>query len=149
MSASIQRVTAQGIAENVGTVAFRDSQHGLLIEPDLKGLPPGPLGIHVHQNPNCGPGADGTPGGAAGSHYDPQNTGRHEGPYGNGHLGDLPNLIVEQSGSVTIPVLAPRVKLADLKGRALMVHAGKDDYHEHAEHNHSAGGGRMYCGVIR
>ncbi len=28
--------------------------------------------------------------GAAGGHYDPQHTGKHEGPLGAGHLGDLP-----------------------------------------------------------
>jgi len=142
MSATMQRVTSTGTAETVGTVSFRDSKYGLIIEPDLQGLPPGPLGAHIHQNPNCGVGQDGTPGGAAGGHYDPQDTGQHLGPYNNGHLGDLPNLLVEQDGNVRLPVLAPRVKLADLAGRSFMIHAQKDDYHEHP------GGARLYCGVI-
>jgi Cu-Zn family superoxide dismutase len=142
MSASLLRVTAQGTAESAGTVSFRDSIYGLIIEPSLQGLPPGPLGAHIHQNPDCGPGQDGTPGGAAGGHYDPQSTGQHLGPYNEGHLGDLPNLLVEQDGSVKLPALAPRLKLADLAGRSLMIHAQKDDYHEHP------GGARLYCGVI-
>jgi len=142
LSATMQRVTAEGTAETVGTVLFRDSDYGLIIEPVLKGLPAGPLGAHIHQNPSCAPGQDGTPGGGAGPHYDPENTGVHLGPYQAGHLGDLPNLLVEQDGSVSIAVLAPRVKLSDLSGRSLIIHAGKDDYHE------QLGGGRMYCGVI-
>jgi Cu-Zn family superoxide dismutase len=142
MSATMQRVTSTGTAETAGTLSFRDSKYGLIIEPDLQGLPPGPLGAHIHQNPDCGPGQDGTPGGAAGNHYDPQGSGQHLGPYNDGHLGDLPNLLVEQDGRVGLPTLAPRVKLSDLAGRSLMIHAGKDDYNEHP------GGARSYCGVI-
>ena len=148
MSATVNRVTAQGTAERVGTVTFRDSEYGLIAEPDLRGLPPGPAGLHVHQNPSCQP-SGGTPGGAAGSHYDPDNTGVHRGPYAEGHLGDLPNLIVEQDGTASIPVLAPRVELSDLEGRSLMIHAEKDAYHEHGDHAHGAGGARAYCGIIR
>jgi len=149
MTANMQRVTSEGVTESVGIVRFRDSSFGLLIEPELRGLQPGPLGAHVHQNPNCGPGQDGTPGGAAGGHYDPNTAGRHLGPYEQGHLGDLPNLMVEQDGTVTLPALAPRVKLSDLQGRSFMIHAGKDAYHEHADHNHGLGGARLYCGVIQ
>ncbi len=143
MSATMQRVTATGTEGTVGTVTFRDSEHGLIIEPNLAGLKPGPLGSHVHQNPDCGPGADGTPGGAAGTHIDPNTTGKHQGPYGQGHLGDSPDLAVEQDGTVKLPVLAPRLKLSDLAGKSFMIHAGKDDYNE--QH----GGARMLCGIIK
>ena len=143
MSATINKVTAIGTAELVGTVMFRQGEHGLIIEPKLAGLTPGPLGAHVHQNADCGPGADGTPAGAAGTHIDPNTTGKHAGPYGQGHLGDSPNLIVEQDGTVTLPTLAPRLKLSDLAGKSFMIHAGKDDYNE------KPGGGRAYCGIIK
>jgi len=45
-------------------------------------------------------------------------------------------------------VLAPRLKLADLPGRSLMVHAGGDN---HADHPAPLGGGgaRVACGVIQ
>ena len=143
MSATINKVTATGTAESVGTVTFRQGEHGVIIEPNLAGLTPGPLGAHIHQNPDCGPGADGTPAGAAGSHIDPANAGKHEGPYGAGHLGDTPNLTVEQDGTVSLPTLAPRLKLSDLTGRSFMVHAAKDNYGD------QPGGGRAYCGIIK
>jgi Cu/Zn superoxide dismutase len=58
--------------------------------------PAGDHGFHVHVNPNCGPGngPNGQPaaGMAAGDHYDPANTGKHRGPLGEGHKGDLPVL---------------------------------------------------------
>ncbi|NNE62329.1 MAG: superoxide dismutase, partial [Woeseia sp.] len=75
--------------------------------------------------------------------------GEHAGPYGDGHLGDLPNLLVEPSGVSYVPVLAPRVTVADVKGRSLMIHAGADRYDEYGEHMHGKGGMRMYCGIIR
>ncbi len=142
-SATVHRLTSQGTAESIGMVSFSDSNHGLLIQPDLSGLEPGPIGLHVHENPSCAAGPDGAPGMGAGSHYDPEGKGVHKGPYGDGHLGDLPVLIVEQDGTATIPSLAPHLSLSDLDGRSLMVHAGKDNY------GSSPGGGRAYCGVIR
>jgi len=87
------------------------------------------------------------PAGAAGGHLDPQGTKRHGEPWGDGHLGDLPALYVAADGSASNPVLAPRLKLADVKNRALMVHVGGDN---HADHPAPLGGGgaRMACGVI-
>jgi Cu-Zn family superoxide dismutase len=84
----------------------------------------------------------------AGDYYDPAGTGRHAGPYGDGHPGDLPNLIGEQDGTVTIPVLAPRLMVKDIQNRALMIHAAPDRYAAHGHHRHGKGGARMYCGVI-
>lgn len=152
ISVSLRETTADGPGKDIGRIELEDSQYGLVIKPDLSGLTPGLHGLHVHENPNCGPAnkeGEVVPAGAAGGHYDPENTGRHTGPYGDGHLGDLPNLLVEQDGTVSIPVLAPRVKVADIQGRAVMIHAGADRYTGHAQHSHGKGGARMYCGVIR
>ena len=87
------------------------------------------------------------PGLAAGGHYDPAGTGRHEGPYGDGHLGDLPPLYVDGDGRATLPVLAPRLEAGDLKGRSLMIHAGGDNYADHPE-KLGGGGARVACGVV-
>ena len=143
--------TASGAGASIGTVTVTDTPYGALFTPDLVGLAPGLHGFHVHGNPECGPKEkNGTmvPGLAAGGHYDPAGTGRHEGPYGDGHLGDLPPLYADGSGQATQPVLAPRVKTADLKGRSLMIHAGGDNY---ADQPAKLGGGgpRMACGVVR
>jgi len=153
-TAKVVLVSADEDATEAGTVVFRDSDWGVLIEPKLHGLSAGPHGAHVHVNPSC----DAInhqdhvmPAAAAGDHYDPGKAGVHAGPFGAGHLGDLPNLIVEADGTATIPLLAPRLKVADLRERALIIHAEADRYAEHDthSHNHGAGGARMYCGVIR
>lgn len=150
----------------VGVIRFRDGPDGLIVEPQLKSLSAGLHAAHVHEKGDCGPGTDASgkamPGGAAGGHYDPAKTDKHAGPYGDGHLGDLPNLTVEADGRVSKSVVAPRLKVAALRGRSLMIHAGADDYgtsaapaqaKEGGHHHHvtmqGMGGARAYCGVIR
>jgi Cu-Zn family superoxide dismutase len=139
------------IGKAIGTVEASSSQYGTILTPNLSGLAPGLHGFHVHQNPNCGPGekeGKKVPGLAAGGHYDPAGTGTHKGPYGNGHLGDLPALYVDADGKATHPVLAPSLKVSDLKGRALMIHAGGDNYSDYPE-KLGGGGARVACGVVK
>ncbi|ENM5762449.1 superoxide dismutase family protein [Vibrio mimicus] len=136
----------------VGTVTLTDSDYGTVFTPQLMGLPAGTHGFHVHANASCETSMkDGKTvlGGAAGGHYDPQNTGKHGHPWTNdNHLGDLPALYVDAQGQANQPVLAPRFKMADVKGRALMIHAGGDN---HSDHPMALGGGgaRIVCGVIQ
>lgn len=144
-------VDGKGEGRPVGRVIVSPSPYGLVFTPELGGLPPGLHGFHVHENPSCAPKEkDGTmvPALAAGGHYDPAGSGKHGTPWGDGHLGDLPALYVDHEGRATNPVLAPRLKLADLKGRSLMIHVGGDN---HADHPAPLGGGgaRLACGVIR
>lgn len=144
-------IDSSGVGAGVGTITATETRWGTVFTPALSGLVGGGTlhGFHIHTNPDCGPGKkDGKPvaGLAAGGHYDPSGSGRHEGPYGNGHLGDLPVLYVDTAGSAITPVLAPRVELDDVAGRALMIHQGGDNY---ADTPKPLGGGgpRVYCGV--
>lgn len=148
---TINLVDTQGKQQAVGQITISETDYGLLFTPELKSLPAGVHGFHVHQNASCDPSQkDGksVAAGAAGGHFDPDNTGKHEGPYASGHLGDLPAIYVNADGKANYPVLAPRLsKLSEIQGRALMIHAGGDN---HADHPQPLGGGgdRMACGVI-
>jgi Cu-Zn family superoxide dismutase len=126
----------------IGTVVFSETLHGLLIRPNLNSLPQGLHGFHLHQHPNCGDHGD-----KAGSHFDPNQTNTHQGPYGNGHLGDLPVLYVASDGTANTPTLAPRLKLGELKGLTVMVHANGDNYSDTPPLG--GGGAREACGVIQ
>ena len=144
-------VDEKGIGSVVGQVTISESRYGLVLTPSLSGLAPGLHGFHVHQNPDCGSKEkDGkmVAALAASGHYDPEKSDRHGAPWGDGHLGDLPPLFVDLNGSATQPVLAPRMKISDVKGRSLMIHVSGDN---HADHPAPLGGGgaRMVCGVSK
>ena len=147
---SMLLATDTGPGKAVGTIAVTDTPYGALFTPDINGLSPGLHGFHVHENADCAPTMkDGkmVPGLAAGGHYDPGKTGKHLGPYGDGHLGDLPALTVTADGTATLPVLAPRLKAEDLLNRSLMIHAGGDNYAD-TPMTLGGGGARVVCGVI-
>jgi Cu-Zn family superoxide dismutase len=150
-SVTLNLATPEGPSQAVGEVTVEETPYGLLFTPALKGLPAGAHGFHVHQNGSCAPAMkDGkmSPAEAAGGHLDPAKTGKHLGPYADGHLGDLPALYVNADGTSTNPVLAPRIKtLSEIEGHALMIHAGGDN---HADMPQPLGGGgaRVACGVL-
>ena len=151
--ATLYAADAVGERASLGTIGFRDSPYGLIVAPRLAGLAAGAHAAHIHEKASCSSSAPGAgeqvAAGGAGNHYDPDGAKVHAGPYGGGHRGDLPNLIVEADGSATIPVLAPRLRAAELSGRAIIVHAGPDRYQDHAAHHQGSGGARVYCGLIR
>ena len=146
----IHKIDADGVGEPIGIITVSSTPYGTLFTPDLKDLPTGLHGFHVHQNADCGPAEkDGkmVAGAAAGGHFDPDNTGVHKGPYEKGHLGDLPALYVDEKGQATHPVLAPRIPMSYLKGRAVIIHAGGDNYSDEPEPL-GGGGARIACGIV-
>ncbi len=145
-------ISADGVGAAIGTVTLEDSAGGLLLKPNLKGLLPGEHGFHLHMNASCAPGMqDGktAAGIGAGGHFDPDATKKHLGPDAmGGHRGDLPVLKVAADGSATGTLTAPHLKLADVIGHALMIHAGGDNYSDQPKPL-GGGGPRIACGVVQ
>ena len=151
LTVTMQRATPNGSGEVLGRIDITDSADGAVFTPDLHGLPPGPHGFHLHENGNCDPtllNGVRIPAGAAGGHWDPNGTGKHAGPMGDGHMGDLPVLQVANDGTATARVTAPHIKSVSLlRGHSLVIHAGGDNYSD--EPVPMGGGGlRLACGVI-
>jgi superoxide dismutase, Cu-Zn family len=144
-------LTPAGTGAKIGTISVSETAYGTLFTPALSGLTEGLHGFHVHANGSCGAAEkDGkmVPGLAAGGHYDPAETKSHKGPYdSNGHLGDLPVLYADPAGMATHPVLAPRIHLSELKGHALIIHQGGDNYSDIPKAL-GGGGARVACGVV-
>lgn len=149
--ATMRLATPAGVGEPVATVTISDSTGGAVFKLALKGLPPGTHGFHVHERGSCDASmANGqpVPAGAAGGHLDPAGTGKHEGPSGSGHLGDLPAVQVASDGTADETLTAPRITdVSALKGRALMIHVGGDTYSDQPLPL-GGGGARLACGAI-
>ncbi len=142
ITVKIYKVSKRAKGHYVGTIIAKDTRKGLLLVPRLKGLSSGYHGFHLHVNPSCKNFAK-----AARAHWDPQKTEHHRGPYrSNGHRGDLPALYFNAAGVAQRAVLAPRLRVSDLKGHTFVIHQGGDNYTDYPPNG--GGGARVACGVI-
>jgi Cu-Zn family superoxide dismutase len=145
---SVYRTSAKGLGPYLGTITVRNTmieiggrqEPALILKAKLADLVPGPHAFHIHEFPDCGPKEKDrvmVPGLAAGAHlFAEHKMGTQMVTY-KSHLGNLPNLLVNADGTSTEEVIAPRLALADLVGRSIMVHASQDD-----------GSAREACGVF-
>jgi Cu-Zn family superoxide dismutase len=150
LSVTVHTVSPQGVGSSIGTISFEDTAKGLKVSPQLSGISAGDHGFHIHENPDCSPKEkDGAMVAAlaAGPHYDPHKTGKHMGPHGGGHKGDLPKLVASADGRVAGSFVVDGVSLADIRGRSVMIHAGGDNYSDEPAPL-GGGGARIGCGVI-
>ena len=145
-------VSADGIGDQIGTVELNDDAGELTLTVDIEGLSPGEHGFHLHEHGSCEPAANAqgqmTAALGAGGHYDPDATSHHRGPEGDGHKGDLPVLVAGSDGRAMAELSAPRLTVAEARGKALMIHAGGDNYSDQPQPL-GGGGGRVACGVVQ
>lgn len=143
LTVTMNTVDPQGQSKNIGSINLEAAKCGVLITPNLHGLPPGEHGFHIHEHPSCADNAM-----AAGGHLDPKKSEKHLGPYTTtGHQGDLPILVVDKNGNATLPTLAPNLTMAELEGHSIMIHLNGDNYSDTPE-KLGGGGARIACGVI-
>lgn len=136
------KASRSGKKSYIGAIVAKDTPHGLLLIPHLRGLPSGFHGFHLHKYPSCKNFAK-----AAGDHWDPKKTGHHRGPYHlHGHQGDLPALFVNARGIAKRKMFAPHLNVADLKGHSFIIHQGGDNYT--GTPPNGGGGDRIACGTI-
>jgi len=145
--------TKDGGGAPVGVVVISSGTNGLLFRLALTGMKPMSMhGFHIHANPSCAPAekkGEMVPALGAGSHWDPEGVGKHAGPTGDGHLGDLPRIEADAEGRIEGTISVPRLSdLNRLAGHALILHAGADNYADSPK-KLGGGGARMFCGVIR
>jgi Cu-Zn family superoxide dismutase len=144
--ATAQLKDSSGVA--VGDADLVQTEAGVLIKLQLKGVKPGEHAFHIHAVGKCE-----APFESAGPHFNPGQH-KHGMMSGEGHAGDMPNLHVPQSGDLSIEVLNRQVTLEngkpnslfDADGSSLVIHAKADDYKTDPAGN---AGDRMACGVIQ
>jgi Cu-Zn family superoxide dismutase len=146
-SATAHLIDAQG--NRVGSVTIRPSGTGVVLELNLRHLPPGEHAIHFHEVAKCDP-PDFK---SAGAHFNPDHKEHGlQNPKGH-HAGDMENFTVPANGNAT------RINITDRDvslgtgpnslfangGTSIIVHAKPDDRHTDPAGN---SGDRIACGVI-
>lgn len=136
--------------EDAGTATFTPTKKGVHLKVDLKNLPVGEHGVHIHGSPHC----DGPDFKTAGGHFNPTNK-QHgfQNPQGH-HAGDLPQNVIVGEGHVglanfnldyiSLDPAAPSSIVAN-GGTSIVVHEKADDMKTDPAGN---SGNRIACGVI-
>lgn len=129
-----------------GEVLFKETSHGVHIRAIFTALPPGEHGFHIHRAGDLrGHGCMG-----ACDHWSltPSEHGGSPCHGGTRHTGDLGNI----SGPTnTYTYTLTGVKLSDLYGRSVIVHADRDDLglgHEPDSKTTGHSGPRIACAII-
>lgn len=145
-TATARFVDAKGEAN--GSAELRAvSSGGVLIRIEVSDLPEDSwVAFHVHETGDCDAATSHE---SAGGHFNPD-AKEHGYDAANGpHAGDMPNQYVPADGTLRVEVLNPAVTLAEgetgIRGRALMIHAGTDDYRSQPSGD---AGDRLACAVI-
>jgi Cu-Zn family superoxide dismutase len=141
-AANLQQLSGSGVT---GTVTFTRAGNQIAVTLDVRGLRPGPHGLHIHERGDCSA-ADGS---SAGGHFNPtamQHGNPASGPH---HAGDMPMLTADRSGRARLTTRISGVTLDQgdnaIIGRAVVVHADADDFMTQPAGN---SGARIACGVI-
>ena len=132
----------------IGQATFEQAPTGVLVFVDVRDLPPGAHGIHLHAVGSCTPDFK-----AATGHINPGKVAHGlRNPDGPDN-GDLPNLYVARDGTARAEFFTTRVSvsggtmpaLLDEDGSAVIIHESPDD---HLTQPIGGAGARIGCGII-
>jgi len=147
-SAHADIASAQGTT--IGQATFTTTGDGVQVTVNVSQLTPGEHGIHIHNVGKC----EGPAFATAGGHFNPTSAhhGIHNAQAPHPHVGDLPNLTVDDKGAGKLSFMIPGATLADGPnslfhegGTALVIHAKPDDLSTDPS---GSSGDRVACGVI-
>jgi Cu-Zn family superoxide dismutase len=148
LAVEIEDTDASGTVTGVARFAY-DAQEGeAYVQGRVTGLEPGLHGFHVHENGSCAM-QDGTPAGAAGGHYNPDDTphGAPDDDADERHVGDFGNIRANDEGvaEFSFSYVRDETDFDNLEDRAVLIHGGRDDLRSQPSGD---AGARVGCGQM-
>lgn len=136
---------SDGYPDIVGCVRFYQTNAGVVVYAQIRGLPSDEtschnhvFAFHIHNGCECSGNME-DPFSGAGTHYNPQDC-KH--PY---HAGDLPPLF-SNGGMAVSAFLTDRFSVQEVIGKTVIIHNQPDDFITQPSGN---AGTKIACGVIR
>ncbi len=128
-----------------GTVHFQELNDGSVdVTADLKNVPPGQHGFHIHLNPDCSDN-----GNAAGPHFNPMNMPHGAPTDESHHAGDFGNVTADANGEVhahfNSTAISVHAGTTSVIGHSIVLHGNPDDLTSQPAGN---SGPRIACGII-
>lgn len=146
-SVTVELINADG--EKIGEALLTEEQDQVVLSISATDLPPGEHGFHIHEKGIVEPPSFES----AGDHFNPTDSEHGENSENGPHLGDIPDLVVEEDGTVEAEFILTGVSLnpdvenslAQPAGTSLVIHANPDDYESQPSGD---AGDRIAAGVI-
>ncbi|GEJ45006.1 MULTISPECIES: superoxide dismutase family protein [unclassified Chryseobacterium] len=141
-------VNAKSGTQTGGTAKFTQNGNEVTMKLDITNLTPGIHAVHIHEKGDCSA-ADGT---STGGHWNPSKNDHGKWGAEHFHMGDIGNLVADQSGTATLTFKTDKWCLGctdeskNIIGKGLIVHAAADDFHTQPTGN---AGGRVGCVEIK
>ncbi|PJK07484.1 superoxide dismutase [Lysobacteraceae bacterium NML120232] len=144
---AVVKLQAKSGSQVGGELHLHAEAGGVRLQGKISGLDAGgEHAFHIHEKGDCSA-ADGS---SAGGHFNPTAQPHGRSAHGAHHLGDQDNLRANAEGMAEVNAFFPGVSLgdgaaSDVAGKAVIIHAGSDDYTSQPTGN---AGGRIACGVV-
>jgi len=140
-------LAAKSASTLMGSATFVSEAGQVTLVVEVEGVEPGEHAVHLHEFGDC----SSEDGKSAGGHWNPSHENHGQWDQAPFHLGDIGNLSVGEEGRGTITLTTDRWSIGtgqdnDVVGRAVIVHAGVDDFTTQPT---GAAGGRIGCGVVQ
>lgn len=131
-----------------GTVKFTQNKNEVTMDMNVYKLTPGTHAVHVHEFGDC----SSTDGKSAGGHWNPSKDEHGKWASEHFHMGDIGNLVADKNGTARLIFKTDKWCLGcsddskNIVGKAIVIHAGKDDFHTQPTGD---AGGRVGCVEIK
>jgi Cu-Zn family superoxide dismutase len=139
-------IEARSDSQLSGMATFTVEGEQIAMRLDLEHAPPGRHAAHIHEFGDC----SAPDGSSAGGHWNPMGVDHGKWAVEPFHLGDLGNVTIGADGSGAFLLTTDLWSIGtgesnDIVGKAIIVHAGVDDFSTQPT---GGAGGRIGCGVI-
>lgn len=142
------KINSKSGTNTQGTADFVQKGKNVSMDLNVYKLTPGIHAVHIHEKGDC----SATDASSAGGHWNPSKNDHGKWGSEHFHMGDIGNLVADKDGTARLLFntdkwcLGCKDESKNILGKAIVIHAGKDDFMTQPTGN---AGGRVGCIEIK